>query len=399
MPSRHVLCLDIEGGYGGSSRSLFQSLVHLPDGKIQPEVWCRRSGPIQGFYENVGIPCATTPDMPHVSALPRMSRNLYVFGRYALKHPGSRVFRQLLKKTAEEKFHVIHFNHEGLFLLAQWLRSRTEIPFTMHFRTNLIPSLFARWQARVVSRSIDHAIFITENEQKTWCSLGLNNTPGEVIYNIVEKPKQSPLCHSKIPNDSRFKISSLSNYSWSRGVDRLVETALALAKRGRRDILFVVAGDMQLRGSLPGKLGRIKNNKGSLADYARVMGVADMFLFLGHVQKPSSVLAGCDALLKLSREKNPWGRDVIEALGAGLPVIATGSYNRFVESDKTGMLLANYSADEVAKIILNLTENPSLVKQFGDAAELRIKNLCNGSKRASELANIWSKISRTWPPK
>jgi len=395
MSGKHVLCLDIEGGYGGSSRSLFQSLAHLPDKSIQPEVWCRRSGPIQSLYENIGIPCAITPNMPHVSALPRISRNLYVFGRHTLKHPNSRMFRQLLRKAAEEHFHVIHFNHEGLFLLAQWLRSRTQIPFTMHFRTNIIPSLFSYWQARVVSRSIDHAIFITENEQKTWQSLGLNNKLGDVIYNVVEDWQKATISHSKIPSDSRFKIASLSNYTWARGVDRLVETAVVLAKRGRRDILFVVAGDIQLSGSLPGKLGQIKKSKGSLADYAEAMGVADMFLFLGHVPNPSSVLAGCDALLKLSRENNPWGRDIIEALGAGLPVITVGSYNRFVESDKTGVLLGKYSVEEVAQNILRLTDNPILVKQLGDAAGLRIKILCNGSKQASELATIWHQVHRT----
>lgn len=395
MPRKHILCLDIEGGYGGSSRSLFQSLVNLPNGGIQPEVWCRRPGPVQVLYKNAGIPCTVTPTMPHVSALPRISRNLYVFGQHILKHPNSRAFRCLLERVAEENYNVIHFNHEGLFLLARWLRNRTEIPFTMHFRTNLIPTLIARWQARVVSKSIDHAIFITENEQKTWQSIGLNNVPGDVIYNVVEEPKKTITCHKEIPSDSRFKIASLSNYAWVRGVDRLVETALALVKLGRRrDILFVVAGDMQLSGSLPGKLGQIKKKKGSLADYAHVMGVADMFLFLGHVQKPSSILVGCDILLKLSRENNPWGRDVIEALGAGLPVLATGSYDRFVESGKTGVLLPKYSADETAKDILRLAGNPELVKKLGYTAEMRIKILCNGSKRASELANIWSKVSR-----
>ena len=44
-----VLCLDIEGGYGGSSRSLYESIRHLPKG-VTCEVWCRRAGPIQAQY-------------------------------------------------------------------------------------------------------------------------------------------------------------------------------------------------------------------------------------------------------------------------------------------------------------------------------------------------------------
>ena len=46
-----------------------------------------------------------------------------------------------------------------------------------------------------------------------------------------------------------------------------------------------------------------------------------MFVFLGHVSEPERVLAGCNVLARLSRENNPWGRDVIEALKARFPEI------------------------------------------------------------------------------
>lgn len=82
---RRVLCLDIEGGYGGSSRSLYQSLSHLPDGAVQAEVWCRRAGPVQVLYAGDGIPCTVKPGMPHVSALPRFTRNLHAFARTGIR--------------------------------------------------------------------------------------------------------------------------------------------------------------------------------------------------------------------------------------------------------------------------------------------------------------------------
>ena len=53
-----ILCLDVEGGYGGSSRSLFNSLVSLDKSNVDVEVWCKKSGPIQGYYDLAGIPVA-----------------------------------------------------------------------------------------------------------------------------------------------------------------------------------------------------------------------------------------------------------------------------------------------------------------------------------------------------
>lgn len=394
VQKQRVLCLDIEGGYGGSSRSLFQSLSHLPDDAVQPEVWCRRAGPIQALYASVEIPCAVMPGMPHVSALPRLSRNLYVFARARLRFPASRAFRDALCVVINERFDIVHFNHEALFLLACWLRRRTQVPFTMHFRTNLVPTLFARWQARRLTRVVDHAVFITENEQQSWQALGLEPAGQSVIYNIAGMAELAPESHPAIHANGRLKIASLSNYAWIRGVDRLVEVAAVLAARGRRDILFVVAGNMQLGGSLFGELGAISRQGGSLADYATARGVADMFQFLGHVSEPERVLAGCHALARLSREDNPWGRDVIEALGAGRPVIATGSYDRFVESDVTGMLLPVFSADTAADKIAQLADDRALVARLGASAQTRIETLCGGPARAADLATIWAEIGR-----
>ena len=117
----------------------------------------------------------------------RLSQSLCL-ARACLRFPVSRDFRDALRVAANERFDAVHFNHEALFLLARWLRPRTRVPFTMHIRTNLVPSPFSRWQARTIARSVDHAVFITENEQRSWQALGLRPPRGSVIYNIAGSP-------------------------------------------------------------------------------------------------------------------------------------------------------------------------------------------------------------------
>jgi glycosyltransferase involved in cell wall biosynthesis len=99
-------------------------------------------------------------------------------------------------------------------------------------------------------------------------------------------------------------------------------------------------------------------------------------------------------LARLSREDNPWGRDVIEALGAGRPVIATGSYDRFVESGVTGMLAPSYSPDDIAAKIIELADDRALISRLGVAAQARIETLCNGASRAADLAAVWQGVAR-----
>jgi glycosyltransferase involved in cell wall biosynthesis len=392
-----VLCLDIEGGYGGSSRSLFESVRNMPD-DIAVEVWCRRQGPIQTQYAAIGVTCRVMPGMPHISSLPRLSRNLYAYARFAWGWPGSRRFRLGLEAAARERFDAVHCNHEGLFLLARWLRRRLGDPLklTAHVRTLLSSTPFSRWQYRCLADAADDLVFITEMERDNVARLTSGRASGTVIYNIVRAdPKVAPL--PALAGDPRFKIGSVSNYAWLRGNDRLVDIAAALAARGRRDVLFVVAGRTELTGKLPGDLGAIARKSGTLADYARLRGVAEMFLFLGHVPDPAPVLAGCNILARPSRNYDPWGREVLEAMAAGLPVLATGTFNAFVENGRTGLLFPEFDAEAMASAIVDLADDPGRAQAMGTAAQGRVVNLCGGHSRAEDLARVWRAVVGTGP--
>ncbi len=390
MPVR-VLCLDIEGGYGGSSRSLYESLCHMDREAVSAEVWCGREGPIQARYDALGIPCRVIGPLPRYSALPRASRNLLALARLLPAMRGARLRLGELE-SAVQRFDVIHYNHESLCLVAARLRRRSRVRQVMHLRTNVSTSLFARWQARTIAGAVDHAVFITENERDSWQGLGLTAPAGSVIYNIAGAPKASLSPHSAIPDDGRFRVACISNYTWTRGVDRLVDVAVALRKRGRRDVVFVHAGDIRLRGKLPGNLGNLVRRGATLADYAAARGVADAFMFLGHVAEPERVLRGCHITARPSREDNPWGREALESLAAGLPVVATGSYDRFVEDGVTGYLLPTYDVNAFADVILRLADDMGGRNRLGIAAQARIAELCDGETRAADLLAIWQGV-------
>ncbi len=388
-----VLCLDIEGGFGGSSRSLFEFVRHLDRNAVTPEVWCRRAGPIQDRYAKLGVACRVTPDMPKVSSLPRLSRNLFVYGLAARDFLASRTFRRELLATVTDRIDLVHLNHEALFLLARWLKPRTRVPVTMHIRTNLHDTAFARWQNRVIAACTDHLIYISENERRTFERLSRRSSAGTVIHNIVG-PLDAQEPHPKVPKDDRLKIACLSNYSWYRGLDRLVEVAEALAARGRRDILFVLAGNMRLTRSLPGDLGKVARRGGTLEDFAAHCGVADMFQFLGHVDAPERVLAACDLLVKPTRENNPWGRDILEALAMGRPVLSVGRDTTFVQSGQTGILQPEFDAGALADEILRLADDQDTRAKLGQVGQERILHLCDGPARATDLLRVWQDAVR-----
>lgn len=388
-----VLCLDIEGGYGGSSRSLYESVRFMDRTEVALEVWCRRDGPIVSRYAALGVPCRVMPAMPNISALPRLSRNLLALAAYTRDFARARAFRQELQAAAEHRFDLVHFNHEGLAPLAAWLRPRTRTPLTMHIRTNLYETPFAAAQVRLCATASDHLVFITENEQATFRRRGGRGRSETVIYNIAP-PSLDVAPHPAVPLDARFRIACLANYSWYRGLDRLVTVAECLKAMGHRNVLFVMAGTMHLTRSLPGALGRTAREGGDLADFAASRGVSDYFLFLGHVAQPETVLAACHALVKPTREDNPWGRDIIEALAAGLPVLTCGRYDRFVEDGVTGVLQPVFDADTLARRIAEFAGDRDRARILGQAGRERIATLCDGAGRTADLLRVWRSTRR-----
>lgn len=386
-----ILCLDIEGGFGGSSRSLFESLSHLPPG-FAPTVWCRRAGPIVDRYQAKRIPVESAPAMPRLSALPRLSRNIAASLQFARAWLASRRFRARLLEAAAQA-DLVHFNHEGLYILAAWLRRNSTVRITMHVRTMLLPGPFARLQCRSIAATVDGLVFITENERDSFKrhAEGAELPRHAVIYNIADTARLAQR-YPRVPDDGRLVVASLSNMAWVRGTDRVIEIAAELKAIGRDDIVFVVAGEIALRGTYPGELGEIARRGGSLADFAAARGVADRVIFLGHVPEPEQVLAAADLLVKPTREDNPWGRDIIEALAAGKPVLSVGRYDRFVETGVTGILLEHYDARTMAIEIARLASDRPQISAMAVAARQRIGELCSGPARAADLAAFWSDV-------
>tara|TARA_Y100000588_G_scaffold386994_1_gene483769 strand:- start:289 stop:1521 length:1233 start_codon:yes stop_codon:yes gene_type:complete len=383
-----VLCLDVEGGHGGSSKSLFELVRHIDDPYCDVEVICRRTSHLVQRYAEMEVPCSVWPQMVAENAVSRPSRNLIKYARGAL---GLGVYRYAIRKLAKrinEEFDLVHFNHEGLFLLARALRGLVDVPFTMHGRTTIADNAFGRWQCRMISQVIDEMVFITENEQRNFMKLG-GNRPSIVINNAVGADISEAEPITKIANDVRFKVAHLNSYSQTHGGDRVIEIAGATRELGCHDVLFVVAGHTALEPSIIQRFGLASGNISDLREYAALLGVEDSIEFLGHVTHTDRVLASCDALVSPSRLSHPWGRAIIEAMSAGLPVIATGSYDRFVKHQRNGLLHPEFDANAIAQDLIELARDPDRARSMGEAATELVSSLCAGTARARELGQAW----------
>jgi glycosyltransferase involved in cell wall biosynthesis len=401
-----VLCIDHEGGYGGSSRSLFYLIERMNKTRVSVDVWLRKDGPIHSMYGDIGVPTRILSELPVSNTVFRFSRNLASF---AVRFGNLWQSRNLWKSLAIEikkNYDLVHFNHTNLYPVAQRLRSLIDLPFSMHVRSaveelyegssrspvldafnELTSRHLARRQTAIMSRYIDWFVFISEYEQTSYRRLGGRN-PGSVIRNPVSSTSPT-VVDPTFPEDVRFKIACVENYRWSRGTDRLIDIAAALKRQSFEDAVFVVAGDMSLPGNIAGPLGTLGRAGGTLQDYVDQQGLSDLFLFLGHVSNPEQVIFGCDALISLTRRVGPWGRSVIEAMNLAKPIIATGPHRGLILHGVDGFYREAYNGETLAADIVTLASDRGAYEKMARRAKSRISNLCGQPDRSDELMNCW----------
>jgi len=392
MKKTRILFLDIEGGYGGSSRSLFYLLSAIDKNDILPEVWCRLNGPIIQKYNNLKIKVLHTPRMPHGSPVIRPSRNFISTLIYLYKFIRAFKFIRNLTARINKDIDIVHANHESLFFLVWWLKKikRIKAPVVMHIRTVLPYSHWYKFQARIIRKSVDHLIFITKHEKDFFGELSdLSFSNFSIIHNSFKKlsPKETE------KKSGGLNVLSLSNYHHCRGLDRLVDIAQILKDKKIKNIRFHLAGDMKLKGNLSGEIKLFEDSGRTFEDYVKYLRLNNFFVFYGHLDNVDNLLKKCDVLIKLTRENNPWGRDIIEGMAYSLPVMACGSSETFIKNKTTGFLYPSddkefYAAD-VVKDLIYLSNSVEDLASMSYASWLRINDITSPDITYKKTLAVW----------
>lgn len=255
----------------------------------------------------------------------------------------------------------------------------------------------------VYRRINDHAkgmIFITENEERHFREvLGGAFQAGKaaVVYNSLtpSEAKLEPLPLFQEPK-AAFRVISLSSYSPNRGTDLVAHVARTLKEKGREDFFFFLCGRLGARSLLPWKRDEFLHKMNRDIDE---LGVRHMVKLVGFVEEPERALMSCHALIQIRRRQNPWGREIMEAMSQGLPVLAWGSYEGFLEHGKNGFLVQGGGKESrpdvlaFADALIRLKDDPVLYERMSRANRQKAEELFNPAVSARKMEAIYQAVS------
>jgi glycosyltransferase involved in cell wall biosynthesis len=163
-----------------------------------------------------------------------------------------------------------------------------------------------------------------------------------------------------------------------KGHGLLFSAAYMLRERGTR-LRYVLCGEGSLRASLEAQ--------------ARTLGLQDVVRFTGFTPDVPGYLAAADILVHVPFWEG-LGVAVIEALAAGLPVIASrvGGIPELIDDQVTGLLVPPQDAAALAVAIERLVHNPQWAKAVGTKGQAFVRARFDVSVMAQANESLYNEL-------
>ncbi len=151
--------------------------------------------------------------------------------------------------------------------------------------------------------------------------------------------------------------------------------AMALLRRTQPEAMLQFVGE----GPLQGDVERLVDS----------LGLRDRVSFLGERSDVPELLAQASCCL-LATHYEGCSLAVLEAMAAGLPVVATrvGGMSEVVSDGETGILVDPHPA-AIARALDTLIADPMLARSMGDAARLEVRRRLSRERMVAEMQQVY----------
>lgn len=201
--------------------------------------------------------------------------------------------------------------------------------------------------------NVKKAVAIGPMESAQLSEIGINN---RIVFNSAQDPPE----YITPPSFPPVRFAVFSRFGPDKGLDTLCEAARLARHRLKRSFAHISiygANGIQSFG-IEEKLNRFISEND----------LCDILSLEPWRHDIDSVIKEAHCIIRPDKSGSPWGRDIIEAMSFGRPVVASGSLDIFVKPEQTGWLFPPGEPQPLAKILVRLAENPELLVNAGKQA-------------------------------
>jgi glycosyltransferase involved in cell wall biosynthesis len=275
--------------------------------------------------------------------------------------------RAIARAAAQHGAGVVHCHHYSPFVYASIARlwsPHLQIVFTEHGRlSDAGPSPKRRTANRVLAHAPRTVVTVSSELKDHLVAEGFPTDKVSVIYNGIDVgPLPDAASRTRVRaqlgvDENTVVVGTVARLDPVKDLQTLVRAMGTSAVQ--RPMLLLVIGDGPERPHIEAA--------------ARDAGVGSAVRFLGHRDDARDLLAGCDLYANSSISEGI-SLTILEAMAAGLPVVATrvGGTPEIVDTS-CGRLVPSRDSATLAAALAGLAVDPSLRSALGRAARERVE--------------------------
>ena len=355
MPPRTPIAIFVDRYIaGGTQRQMIELLTRIDRARFQVHPVCfHADGPWTHRVAELGDPITRFPI--HGFGRPETARQLLAFAGWCRA-----------KGVAVVHTWDIYSNVFGLPGAAL-----AGVPLRIGSRRGLGGPAGVRRLQRAAYRA---AHLLVANSHAAARQLESDGVPAEkirVIANGIDSGRFPEHHYSERPK----RIAMVACLREGKRVDVLIDAAPRILEH-HPEAEFLIVGDGPCREQL--------------AALAQATRVADRFQFVGHRDDVPALLAGAD-LFVLPSESEAFPNAIIEAMAAGLPVVATsvGGIPELVTEGVTGRLVPPGDANAIAEALIDLLDAPERAASFGRAGRRTIEQTYSFDRMVAQFESLY----------
>jgi glycosyltransferase involved in cell wall biosynthesis len=382
---------------GGSTNSLKYLIQSFPEGAVEALI-VSPPGPAAEELKKSGAQWRPTPGVSlycSVPGAPLAGTRLLDLGRVLWQ---TRYYSDIERAISEFQPDLVHFNEFGMLHAARRVKRKFGLPTVMHARGPI------EFPVKVL-----HDIAASLSNRYIDCFLAIDGSTKhslrwtkrcEIVYNPIPKAlldSSKSLTVKRRGTDTR--VTFLSGLRPVKGVWDLAEAARILAKKGRKDILFLIGGGdsrpasfhKSLKGRLVTKLGFAREVEAPLKAFIQANRLESTVQLLGYVDDIKTLLLERTDILAFPSHLNGPARSVFEAGIFGIPSIVTMRDKKedVVEDGVTGLICPERNPQALAEAIEKLADDPDWCRTMGETAKEKYRMQFAPERAASKTLEIY----------
>jgi len=262
-----------------------------------------------------------------------------------------------------------------LAALAVKRASRSRLALTRH-------ALFPlRRINKLVLNNVSRVIAVSQAVAESLRETGvIDSSKITVIHNGIDTDR---FARSSVETNVPVLIGTVGHLAPIKGQDVFVRAA-ALVSAHRPDVHFVVVGEDKSREG---------GYRRSLAALIDELGLNDVVTMPGWRDDMNAVLSSLTLFVSAARSE-PFGLAIVEAMAAGLPIIATASEGamEILEDGVTGKLVPSDNPEALANAINNLLDDPHERSRLALNAQRVARDRFSLARMASDTERLYREL-------